>query len=175
MNEKKYDIVEFDSSKLYITLDGYNNLEAEYKTLKFRERPAVLKTVAWAASNGDRSENADYQYGKKKLREIDKRLGFLSLRLDQLIVLPMPATGTNFVRFGATVTIRDEEDKEFTYTIVGIDEVNVALGRISYRSPIGSALLNAKSGDIITYESPQGKKELEVLEVQYNIANYQKS
>ena len=155
--------------KNYITPAGFERLKKELHELKYRIRPEVTKTVAWAASNGDRSENADYIYGKKRLREIDKRIEFLSKRIDAAEVIDPAVQRGETARFGATVTVRDEDDRERTYSIVGADETDVASGKISWLSPLGSALLKAKAkaGDLITFKSPKGEQEFEVVSVRY--------
>jgi transcription elongation factor GreB len=155
---------------VYMTPQGYSVLQKELQRLRFKERPEVTKTVAWAAGNGDRSENGDYIYGKKKLREIDKRLEFLCKRLDAAVVLDPKqylTHETDKIYFGATVEIRFEDERQRTYTIVGVDEVDVDLGKVSWRSPIGRALLKASLGDVIEYTSPKGIQEIEILSVTY--------
>jgi transcription elongation factor GreB len=153
--------------KNYITPAGADKLKAEYQHLKFKERPEVTKTVAWAASNGDRSENADYTYGKKRLREIDRRLRFLGKRIDSFEIVDPTKIASDQVLFGATVTIRDEDDKEKTYSIVGIDEVDLTKGRISWISPLANAIFKAKVGDVINFRTPKGMKEIEIVEIKY--------
>lgn len=155
--------------KNYITPAGLEKLQKELHELKYRTRPEVTKTVAWAASNGDRSENGDYIYGKKRLREIDRRIEFLAKRIDAAEVIDPAGIKSDSVRFGATVTLRDEEDREKTYMIAGVDEADVAQGKISWRSPLGAALLKAKAkaGDYVTFQSPKGEQEVEVLRVVY--------
>jgi transcription elongation factor GreB len=123
--------------------------------------------VSWAAGNGDRSENGDYLYGKKRLREIDKRMRFLAKRLEAAEVVDPLAIQVDYVQFGATVTLRFEDDSEKTYSIVGVDEVDVNKGRISWMSPLARALLKAKAGDYVTFHSPKGEQEVEVLAVAY--------
>ena len=142
-------------------------LRAELRKLRYEERPEVTKTVAWAAGNGDRSENGDYLYGKKRLREIDKRMRFLAKRLEAAEVVDPLAINAEYVQFGATVKIRFEDDSERTYSIVGVDEVDVAKGRISWMSPLAKALLKAKEGDFVTFNSPKGQQDIEVLSVVY--------
>lgn len=155
------------AEKNYITPAGFKKLKAELDFLLRKERPEVTATVSWAASNGDRSENADYIYGKKRLREIDRRIQFLSKRIDVSEVVDPVSVKSDKVRFGATVTILDEEDREKIYRIVGVDEVNVDLGKISWKSPLGGALLNSKAGDYVTYNSPKGEQSIEVIKIQY--------
>ena len=153
--------------KNYITPAGAERLRAELRKLRYEERPEVTKTVAWAAGNGDRSENGDYLYGKKRLREIDKRMRFLAKRLEAAEVVDPLAINAEYVQFGATVKIRFEDDSERTYSIVGVDEVDGAKGRISWMSPLAKALLKAKEGDFVTFNSPKGQQDIEVLSVVY--------
>jgi transcription elongation factor GreB len=153
--------------KNYITPAGAERLRAELKKLRYEERPEVTKTVAWAAGNGDRSENGDYLYGKKRLREIDKRMRFLAKRLEAAEVVDPLVIAVEYVQFGATVSLRFEDDSEKTYSIVGVDEVDVNNGRISWMSPLARALLKAKAGDYVTFHSPKGEQEVEVLAVVY--------
>jgi transcription elongation factor GreB len=154
------------TGKNYITPDGYARLEAELRKLVEVERPEVVKTVAWAASLGDRSENADYTYGKRRLREIDRRVRFLIKRLESAEVVRSAGRDTDQVFFGATVKVKSEkETKEIT--IVGVDEVDPARGRVSWISPIAKALLKAREGDVVTLRSPAGEERLEILEVTY--------
>jgi len=157
-----------DSKKYLITPNGFARMQAEHHKLKHVERPEVCNVVAWAASNGDRSENADYQYGKRRLREIDRRLGFLSQRINSAeVVDPLLVQDKTIVQFGATVTVIDEEDHRKTYSIVGMDESEIEKGRVSYLSPIGNALLKAKVGDYVTFKTPRGERELEIVEIKY--------
>ena len=139
----------------------------EYNDLLHRERPRITAEVSYAASLGDRSENAEYIYGKKRLREIDKRLHFLQKRLEGIdVVDPSKFTG-QVVRFGATVRIEDEDGTGQTWTILGEDEVDMENRIISYVSPLGRALLGRSTGDTVTFESPRGTREIEILEVSY--------
>jgi len=154
------------SGKNYITPAGYARLEAELRKLVEVERPEVVKTVAWAASLGDRSENADYLYGKRRLREIDRRVRFLIKRLEGARVVHSAGRETDQVFFGATVRIRSSsETKEIT--IVGVDEADPARGRVSWISPMAKALLKARAGDVVTLRSPAGEEQLEIMEVSY--------
>jgi transcription elongation factor GreB len=154
------------TGKNYITPGGYARLEAELRKLVEVERPEVVKTVAWAASLGDRSENADYLYGKRRLREIDRRVRFLIKRLEGAEIVHSSGRDTDQVFFGATVRIKGRDDvKELT--IVGVDEVDPAHGRVSWVSPIAKALLKAREGDVVTLRSPAGEEQLEILEVTY--------
>lgn len=153
----------------YITPHGHARLRDELEHLVKRERPSVVEIVAWAASNGDRSENGDYIYGKRRLREIDRRIRFLSKRLDFAeVVDPLRQGDNRQVFFGATVTVADlEGEAENTYIIVGVDEADVARGRISWVSPLARALIKSREGDVIRFQSPAGIRELEILEVSY--------
>ncbi len=154
-------------SKNYITTRGLERLKAELHELLINERPKIVETVAWAASNGDRSENADYQYGKKRLREIDRRVRFLQKRIDIAEVVDPAAQRGEKVLFGATVTVRDEDEKDRVYRIVGVDETDAKTGKVSWISPIGQALLQANAGDFVTLKTPRGEEELEIVRVQY--------
>lgn len=152
----------------YITPAGHARLKAELEHLVKRERPHVVEIVAWAASNGDRSENGDYIYGKRRLREIDRRIRFLTKRLDIAeIVDPLRQGENDQVFFGATVTVADAEGAENTYTIVGIDEADASRGRISWISPLARALIKAREGDSIRFQSPLGIREIDIVEVRY--------
>lgn len=153
--------------KNYITPGGAQRLKDELRKLLDEERPTVVRTVSWAAGNGDRSENGDYIYGKRRLREIDKRIRFLSKRIEIIeIVDPLQQKGKTIL-FGATVTVLDENEKKRKYSIVGVDETDVAHGRISWISPIGKALLQAKEGDVVTIRTPKGEEDFEILKVSY--------
>lgn len=152
----------------YITPAGHARLKAELEHLVKRERPHVVEVVAWAASNGDRSENGDYIYGKRRLREIDRRIRFLGKRLDNAeVVDPLARCATDQVFFGATVTLCDGDGVENTYAIVGIDEADASQGRISWISPLARALLKAREGDTVRFQSPVGIKEIDIVEVHY--------
>jgi transcription elongation factor GreB len=153
--------------KNYISPAGYARLKAELKRLVEDERPKVVQTVAWAASNGDRSENGDYIYGKKRLREIDRRVRFLIKRLESAEVVDSAGRDSDQVFFGATVHLK-VKDETRTVTIVGIDEVDPAKRRVSWISPIAKALLKAREGDTVTLRTPAGIDRLEVLEVRYD-------
>lgn len=154
-------------TKNYITPAGLSRMQDELRNLKTKERPHYTEIVSWAAGNGDRSENADYQYGKRKLREIDKRIRFLAKRLDNIEVVDPLKAACDQVRFGATVTIRDEDDSLKTYTIVGIDEMDMEKGRISWISPIANAMFKAHEGDYVTFKTPKGVREVEVVKIEY--------
>ena len=154
--------------KNYITPGGYQRLQDELDQLWKVERPALVKTITWAASNGDRSENGDYIYGKKRLREIDRRVRFLRKRLELAeVVDPVQRGKCDQVFFGATVTICDANGCERSYSIVGVDEADVAGGRISWVSPLARALLKLREGDVAMLRTPAGINELEVVEVRY--------
>ncbi len=154
--------------KNYITPKGFAKLQTELKKMLNKERPKITATVAWAASNGDRSENADYIYGKRRLREIDKRIRFLTKRLEGAEVIdPLKVEKKNQVFFGATVTIEDEEGKQKIYSIVGIDEAEPSKGKVSWISPLAKALLKSKEGSLVTLRSPKGVQELEVVKIEY--------
>jgi transcription elongation factor GreB len=154
--------------KNYITPAGYARLRAELLELIDNERPRIVEIVHWAASNGDRSENGDYLYGKKRLREIDRRIRFLTQRLEIAEVTdPSVHHGSDQVFFGATVTYVDEQGLERTVTIMGIDEADSLQGQVSWISPISRALLKAREGDVVRLVTPQGAQEVEVLAVRY--------
>jgi transcription elongation factor GreB len=152
----------------YITPAGHKRLKDELLHLIDAERPEVVRTVSWAASNGDRSENGDYIYGKKRLREIDRRIRFLTRRLDNAeVVDPAAREATDQVFFGATVRYANAEGRENRIRIVGIDEVDPARGQVSWISPIARALIKAREGDSVTFRTPVGVETLEILEVRY--------
>ena len=154
--------------KNYITPSGYARLRAELLDLIDNERPKIVDVVHWAASNGDRSENGDYLYGKKRLREIDRRIRFLTKRLEIAeVVDPSLHAGSEQVFFGATVTYSDDEDGERTITIMGIDEADSRMGQVSWISPVARALLKARVGDEVQLPTPGGVRHLEVVKVQY--------
>lgn len=153
------------TGKNYITPSGLEKLRAELRKLRDDERPKLLETIAWAASNGDRSENADYIYGKKRLREIEKRLRFLTKRLEIAEVVDPTTIATEKVSFGAMVTICDEEGVETTYQIVGEDEIDAKAKKISWKSPLAKALLGKKQGDAVTVHRPAGTIEVEVISI----------
>ena len=154
--------------KNYITPQGYARLRGELLLLMDEERPRVVEAVHWAARNGDRSENGDYIYGKKRLREIDRRIRFLTKRLEVAeITDPSLHHGLDQVFFGATVTYADESGEERTVTILGIDEADSALGQVSWIAPVARALLKARKGDEVKLVTPVGVQEIEVLAVQY--------
>ncbi|MDP3171513.1 MAG: transcription elongation factor GreB [Polaromonas sp.] len=154
--------------KNYITPRGYARLRDELLDLIDNERPKIVEVVHWAASNGDRSENGDYHYGKKRLREIDRRIRFLTKRLEIAEVSdPAVHHGNDQVFFGATVTYADDGGAEQTVTILGIDEADSALNQVSWISPIARALLKTRVGDEVKLATPAGIRDIEVVEVQY--------
>ncbi|MFO1207210.1 MAG: transcription elongation factor GreB [Burkholderiales bacterium] len=150
-----------------MTPAGYLRLKSELKQLVEVERPEVTRTVAWAASNGDRSENGDYIYGKRRLREIDRRIRYLMKRLETVEVVDHQGRQHEQVFFGATVTIADAAGGERTLSIVGIDEVDPARGRVSWISPVARALLKAREGDVVNLRTPAGTEQIEVVEIRY--------
>ena len=159
-----------DGIRNYVTPNGLQMLQQEHDLLWFTERPKVVEVVSWAAGNGDRSENGDYLYGKKRLREIDRRIRFLRKRLESAVVVdPERQVGLERVFFGATVTYANGRGEELTVTLVGEDEAELANGKISWQSPVGRALMKAEEGDRVTVRSPAGDDVLEVLEVVYTI------
>lgn len=155
-------------AKNYITPVGHRRLKDELAQLWEVERPKLVETVAWAAANGDRSENADYTYGKRRLREIDRRIRFLSKRLELAEVVDNAGQDHDRVYFGATVTYADKSGAARTVTIVGIDEVDPARGRVSWIAPIAKALLKAREGDVVTLRTPAAAEEIEVVEIRYD-------
>ena len=155
-------------AKNYMTPEGFARLREELMSLMRKERPDVVKVVSWAAANGDRSENADYHYGKKRLREIDRRIRFLSKRLERSeVVDPAKRPKTDQVFFGATVTYANEKDERRTVKIVGVDEVDPGRGHVSWISPIARALLRAHEGDLVRMRTPSGEEEIEIVTVAY--------
>ncbi len=153
----------------YMTRRGHAALRAEFEHLVKVERPEIVKVVAWAAGNGDRSENGDYIYGKKRLREIDRRIRFLTKRLESAVVVdPAEQRNCDQVFFAATVTVGDAKGIKTTYQIVGIDEANASQGMISWISPLARALMKAREGDTVRFDSPGGLRELDVIEVRYS-------
>jgi transcription elongation factor GreB len=157
-----------DETKNYITRGGYRRLQEELARLWKVERPPVVTTVAWAAGNGDRSENGDYIYGKRKLREIDRRMRYLSKTLDRATVVDNSGRRLDRVFFGATVTFADENGDEREVTIVGVDELDGGDSRVSWRSPLAKALLKARTGDTVTLRAPRGSRRLEIVAVRYD-------
>ena len=155
-------------TKNYITPQGHQRIKDELMHLIDKERPDVVQVVSWAASNGDRSENGDYIYGKRRLREIDRRIRFLIKRLDAAEVFdPSIHHGSDQIFFGATVTYERESGEEQTVTIVGLDEIDPLNGKISWVSPIARAFIKAREGDAVMLKTPEGVEELVILDVQY--------
>jgi transcription elongation factor GreB len=151
----------------YITPAGHKRLNDELARLWKVDRPKLVDVIAWAASNGDRSENGDYIYGKKKLREIDRRIRFLGKRLDAAVVVDNAGKEHERVYFGATVTVADENGDTRTVSIVGVDELDPARGRVSWISPMATALLKGTVGDVVTLRTPRGTEELEIVDIRY--------
>lgn len=151
----------------YITPTGFETLTTEHDELLLKERPEILKVIQWAAGNGDRSENADYLYGKKRLREIDRRMRFLKKQIDSANIVNPELIKSTTVMFGATVTILDEDDIEKVYCIVGADEIDTKKNWISHRSPIGRSLMGNESGDVVSIKTPNGIREFEILSVEF--------
>jgi transcription elongation factor GreB len=158
------------NEKHYVTPTGFKALQDELNDLLRVQRPQVVATVSWAASNGDRSENGDYIYGKKRLREIDRRLQYLTKRIENAqVVEPTMQQNQTKVFFGATVTYLQDNGKQMHVTIVGIDEANQPYSnKISYMSPVAKALLKSAVGDIVTIKTPVGLDEVEILKIVYN-------
>jgi len=155
-------------AKNYISPAGYARLRSELKQLVEAERPEVVRTVSWAAKNGDRSENADYLYGKKRLREIDRRVRFLIKRLEAAEVVNAAGRDSDQVFFGSTIKIKTRDGEERTLTIVGVDETDTAKRRVSWISPVAKALLKARAGDKVELKTPGGTETLEILDVRYD-------
>ena len=155
-------------AKNYITPAGHRRLREELAQLWEVERPRLVETIAWAASNGDRSENADYLYGKRRLREVDRRIRFLSKRLEIAEVVDNSGQGHDRVFFGATVTYADRAGNERTVSIVGMDEVDPARGRVSWIAPVAKALLKAREGEVVTVRTPGGAEVVEVVAIRYH-------
>lgn len=155
------------SAKNYMTANGFKRMQQELIELKNQTRPELTKVIQWAAGNGDRSENGDYIYGKKRLHEIDKRMRYLAKRLDAAVVVDPKQVNSDQVLFGATVTVRDAEDRVRVFSIVGVDEIDLERGRVSWRSPLATALFKAREGDVVIFRSPKGVQELEVEKIEY--------
>jgi len=152
----------------YMTAAGHRRLKDELVHLVKVERPNLVQVVAWAASNGDRSENGDYIYGKKRLREIDRRIRYLTKRIESAVVVdPAQQENTDQVFFGATVTLCESDGNEVTYQIVGVDEADAARGMINWLSPLARALIKAREGDSVRFQSPAGPRQLEVVAIRY--------
>lgn len=156
-----------ESEKNYITPLGFAKLKEELRRLLYEERPKVVQTVSWAASNGDRSENGDYIYGKRRLREIDRRVHFLNRRLDHAVVIDPAQQKGDRILFGATVNVETEDGEVKTVTLVGADETDAQKGWISWKSPLARALLGHRVGDTVSVVLPQRESELTVLEFKY--------
>jgi transcription elongation factor GreB len=154
----------------YITPEGFKRVRAEYDALFGVDRPKLVDTISWAAANGDRSENGDYIYGRKKLREIDRRLGYLAKVMKQAKVVDPSSQATDQVRFGARVEIADEDDQRRTLTIVGDDEADASAGSIGWSAPLARALIGAKVGDARIVRLPAGEKSYEVVAITYPAA-----
>ena len=154
--------------KNYMTPEGHRHMQEELRRLLREDRPKTVEVVSWAAGNGDRSENGDYLYGKKRLREIDRRIRFLSKRLETAIVVdPDAQKNRDQVLFGAMVTYADDSGTERTVTIVGIDEADLDRSRVSWISPVARALLKAQQGDVVELRAPSGPERIEVIEIRY--------
>ena len=151
----------------YLTPEGAKKLAAELNHLASVERPRIVLEVQEAAAQGDRSENAEYIYGKKRMREIDRRIRFLTKRLDGAVVVKQEEGAHLEVRFGARVQVVDENEKKSSYLIVGPDEANPSDGKISFQSPLGKALMKRKVGDVVTVQRPLGDIDLEVVAIEY--------
>ncbi len=151
----------------YLTPQGAEKLQAELRQLASEKRPQIVQEVADAAAQGDRSENAEYIYGKKRLREIDRRIRFLTKRLENAVVVEPSAHELSTVRFGATVQVEDEEGTQSTYQLVGPDESNPETGHLSFQSPMGRALMKKQVGDIAVVKRPAGEMEYEILSISY--------
>jgi transcription elongation factor GreB len=157
-----------DRPPRYITPQGFARIRAEYEQLFSTDRPTLVETVAWAASNGDRSENGDYIYGRKRLREIDRRLSYLSKVMKSAkVVDPASQEQRDTVRFGATVELADEEDDRRIITLVGEDEADASSGQVSWAAPIARALVGAKVGDERIVRLPAGEKSYEIMRISY--------
>lgn len=156
-----------DKEKNYITPDGFKKLTEEFDNLSKVERPEITKVIQWAASNGDRSENADYIYGKRRLREIDRRLRFLSTRIELAFIVDPKKQPFENIRFGATVKLCDEDGREKTVQIVGVDEIDTENGKISYKSPLGLALLGKEEGDEVIVKTTASSLTYEIISVNY--------
>ena len=157
-----------EGPKNYVTPEGHRRMREELRRLLREERPKVVEVVSWAAGNGDRSENGDYIYGKKRLREIDRRIRFLTKRLEESqVVDPAKQVNRDQVFFGATVTYADGGGEERTVTIVGVDEADLERGQVSWVSPIARALRRASEGDVVELRTPAGVEQIEVMEISY--------
>jgi len=153
--------------KNYMTPACHKRLSSEYDQLRNADRPEILKVIQWAAGNGDRSENADYIYGKKRLREIDSRLRFLGKRLDNAVVVDPTKVISEQIKFGATVKVLVNDEKEITYSIVGKDEIDLEKNHISWMSPIGRGLMGKEEGDVVEVKTPSGLKDIEIIKISF--------
>ena len=151
----------------YLTPEGAKKLQDELRHLLHTERSRVVQEVSDAAAQGDRSENGDYIYGKKRLREIDRRIRYLTRKLESAVVVKLDDVARESVRFGATVEVEDEDGKRKRYRIVGPDEVDPSAGSISFKSPLGTALMKRKIGDVVTVRRPAGEVDLEICAISY--------
>jgi transcription elongation factor GreB len=151
----------------YLTPEGAKKLADELRQLATSERPRIVQEVSDAAAQGDRSENAEYIYGKRRLREIDRRIRFITKRLDGAVVVKKGEVATDVVRFGALVCVEDENGKQSSYTIVGPDEADPSAGRISFQSPLGQSLMKRRVGDTVTVRRPAGEIEIEIRSIAY--------
>ena len=151
----------------YITPKGHQIMVEELNHLLLKDRPEITKIIQWAAGNGDRSENADYIYGRRRLREIDKRSNFLRKRIERSVIIDPLTIKSEKVQFGATVKVSDQDEIKKTYSIVGVDEINTQKNFISWKSPIGSRLLNKEIGEVVEVQTPAGLIELEIVEITY--------
>jgi transcription elongation factor GreB len=161
-----------DAQPRFITPEGFARIRSEYEELFGVERPRLVETIAWAAANGDRSENGDYIYGRKRLRELDRRLSHLSRIMKAAkVVDPAAQSARDQVRFGATVEVADEDDNRRSLTIVGDDETDAAAGRIGWNAPLARALVGARTGDERVVRLPSGEKSYEVIAIEYPAPN----
>jgi len=156
-----------DPSPRFITREGFARIRAEYEALFAGERPKLVETIAWAAANGDRSENGDYIYGRKRLREIDRRLGYLAKVMKAAKIVDPATQSTDQVRFGAIVDLADHDDARRTVTILGDDEADASAGRIGWSAPLARALIGARVGDERIVRLPAGEKSYEVIAIRY--------
>ncbi len=158
--------------KNYITPNGLLLLQHEYRELRYNERPKIVEAVSWAAKNGDRSENGDYIYGKRRLREIDRRLRYLTKQLETAVVVdPKQQQSLTQVFFGATVTYKNSDELSITVQLVGIDEADLTNNKISWNSPMAKALMKSSVGDIVTFNTPNGIEKIEVIKIHYSLEN----
>lgn len=167
LEEADQEALKVPGGKNYITPVGAQRMRDEMKKLLDEERPKIVEVVSWAAGNGDRSENGDYIYGKRRLREIDRRIRFLTKRLEIAEIIDPTKQSSERVVFGATVTVKNESEEEKVYSIVGVDETDVKRGHVSWISPIGRALLKAKEGETVTLKTPRGDEDLEVVRIEF--------